>query len=107
MLDQTLIAGGQFGAGTATLGVLTADVEALAKLPPVGRPNGAEDAAELLVPMSSTLFDGRSTACDWLLETPDSLQQTAWEDRCYRRRGDGRLRVRRKVMLQQIGLTEI
>jgi hypothetical protein len=79
VLDQTLIAGGQFGGGTATLGVLTADADALGALRPLGRSAPEAGKAELLVPMSAALYDGRGTACDWLHEAPDSLQQTVWE----------------------------
>ncbi len=33
----------------------------------------------LMVPTSAALYDGRSATATWLLETPDSLTQTAWE----------------------------
>ena len=33
----------------------------------------------LMVPTSAAFYDGRSATATWLLETPDSLTQTAWE----------------------------
>ena len=79
VLDETLVAGGQFAAGSGTLGVLTADPETLSVLRPLGHSAREEGKVELLAPMSAALYDGRAAGCDWLLETPDSLQQTVWE----------------------------
>ena len=35
--------------------------------------------AALIAPMSTALYDGRGCSCDWLMEAPDALTQSAWE----------------------------
>ena len=76
-LDRTLMDGGQFGeAVAAPTGHLVPEREwaALASLIPA-----ASGGTQLVVPFTATLADGRDSAQDWLLETPDPVTQTSWD----------------------------
>ncbi len=76
-LNRTLIAGGRFPDPPPPYPVfpLTANLDQL----PLYAPEPATSGALLIAPFSSLLYDGRSAGASWLHETPDSLNQTAWE----------------------------
>ncbi len=78
-LDDVLVVGGSFAEDVpATAVELSAGLPRGLEVVPSPTTSAAADAA-LVVAMSSLLHDGREATRSWLLETPDSLTQTAWE----------------------------
>jgi molybdopterin-containing oxidoreductase family iron-sulfur binding subunit len=77
--EQMLVNGGLFSHPEVETG-MQVTLRQGDRLPQIGQP--AEEkavSAELVVPMSGLLYDGRGATLDWLREVPDSLTQTAWD----------------------------
>jgi molybdopterin-containing oxidoreductase family iron-sulfur binding subunit len=75
--EQMLVAGGSFESGKRLPTPGVAPVVG-AQLPRIEK-TGKVDGAELIVPLSNLLHDGRSAGQDWLREVPCPLIQVAWD----------------------------
>lgn len=76
-LDRTLVAGGRFLDAPPPIAVAPI-LTNIANIPRLS-PESTSTGIPLIASFSALLFDGRSSSASWLHETPDSLNQTAWE----------------------------
>ena len=76
--EETLIRGGLFAGDSQPLNApaLSPDISPDA-VPAMNIKNNT--GLTLIAPVSVSLYDGRGASQDWLLEIPDSLNETAWE----------------------------
>ncbi|RJO65949.1 MAG: 4Fe-4S dicluster domain-containing protein [Myxococcales bacterium] len=74
--ETTLVNGGEFAEAAGEPPTFAAP--GVEQLNPVRQGDGP-DGVQLVTPLSGLLYDGRAASCDWMIETPDSVTQTAWE----------------------------
>lgn len=73
--EQLLVQGGRFGKESVSTGLVSLAVSAKVS----AMPKKSDGGLELVTVMSPLLYDGRGAVLDWLRETPDPMNQSAWD----------------------------